>query len=125
MYKEVSFVYRNSVDKWKGIRRFAVANGLEVKYIDAMINKIKDVGDVNLSDVDGVEDSYAISINDMQSYYDSVYSEDDHPCPHCAKYMCRECPLWSGGRSCCDEWSDVKEDVIRIKRLDMLGDLNG
>ena len=117
VYKGVSFVYRTSGDKWRGIRRFAVANDLEVRYIDAMIARIKKAGDVNLSGIDDVEDSYTIVIKDMQSYYDSIYSDDDHPCPHCAKYRCRDCPMWDGERSCCDEWSDVKEDVMRIKRL--------
>jgi len=123
MYKSVAFVYHNSVEKWEGIRRFAEANNLEVKYINAMIAKIEEAGDASLYDAYGRElvdsDSYTVSIGSADDYFGVMYSTYIHPCPHCVKYSdCRECPLWDKEcRSCCKEWEDAKNEARRaLKR---------
>lgn len=124
MYKSVTYTYTSSLEKWRGIRDFAVANNLEVKYIDAMIAKILEIGDADLkdsyeSDVD-VKDSYTTTISDMRGYFGAMYSDDDLPCPHCAKYSeCVNCPLHrkdGGHDDCCDEWVAAKDEARRLMR---------
>lgn len=124
MCTSVTFEYSTSLEKWRGIREFAVANFLEVKYIDAMIAKIEEVGDVNLKDACDpdleVKDSYTHTIGDLVDYFDSVYSDDEFPCPHCAKYVeCSQCPLHrkdGGHDDCCEEWVDAKDEARRLMR---------
>lgn len=116
-YKSVVFVYHNSLEKWEGIRMFAEANHLEVKYIDAMIARIKKVGDADLKDAwsEIAKHSYVVALRSAGDLCGIIYSDDIHPCPHCYKYdYCKDCPLWDGSKSCCEEWDAVKDEVRRM-----------
>lgn len=123
MCTSVTYTYSTSLEKWRGIREFAVANFLEVKYIDAMIAKIEETGDVKLEDAyecELVNGSYTHTIYDMRDYFYAMYSDDEYPCPHCARYgECAQCPLHRKDGShddCCDEWVAAKDEARRLLR---------
>lgn len=99
--KPIKIKYKTSLEKWRGIKKFAEINGLSTKEIDAMIKRIVKVGDASL------EKSYTLEIVDDDGFFDAFYNCDEHPCPHCCKYTCITCPIDDYSRGCCEEWTSV------------------
>ena len=99
--------YSTSLEKWQSIRKFAEINGMATDNIDAMIAKIKSVGDVSIPMhirylmIDGICYSYVIT------------NGSSHPCPHCVVYKhCKDCPLFDGiDGLCCKEWVVCRDDA--------------
>ena len=103
-YITVKIEYSTSLEKWKGIRRFAELNNIETGKINTMIARIEKVGDASLDEL------IVFKINNMDEFRDSIYNSFEHPCPHCEIYFeCRRCPLGDDSLGCCREWSAVKE----------------
>jgi hypothetical protein len=105
----VKVKYSTSLEKWRGIREFAELNGFDTNKIDAMIAHIESAGDASL------EKSYTFEINNLEEFFYSIYSDDGHPCPHCYKYMCSECPMDDDTNDCCKEWGEVKSQMLDYK----------
>lgn len=105
----VKVTYTTSLEKWKSIRRFAELNRLDTSKIDAMIERIETRGDASL------KKSVTFRIDDLQDFRDSIYASFEHPCPHCSKYSCGECPLDDTSPECCKAWSKVKKQIRSLK----------
>ena len=110
--------YTTSLEKWQIIRDFAVKNYLPVDNIDDMINRIKTLGDVRLGE------TISLTIEDFDAYFEAMYHDYIHPCPHCSEYECEDCPLrgvddsplrGADDRGCCAEWSMAKNEARRIR----------
>jgi len=104
--KPIKIEYKTSLEKWRGIKKFAELNDLSSDEIDAMIKRIKKVGDASL------KRSYTLKINDFEEFFDAFYNSDEQPCPHCRSYTCNECPLDDDSFSCCAEWAAVIDEFI-------------
>ena len=111
MVKEIIPVkvkYSTSLEKWRGIREFAELNGFDTNKIDAMIAHIESAGDAEIDRI------VTFEIADLDQFCNSIYA-GDHPCPHCMKYNCMECPLDDDGKDCCKEWGEVKRQMLDYK----------
>lgn len=105
--KPYTLVYRTSLEKWEMFRRFAVMNNLPTDNINALIAKIKEVGDASSSR------GHRFLIESRSLYVGAVYNGDKNPCPHCLLYRnCHSCPLYDDdGLLCCSEWRDVSDEA--------------
>ena len=111
MAKEIISVrieYSTSLEKWKGIRKFAELNSVDTIKIDAMIARIAKVGDASL------DKPVRYEISNFEDLFDSIYNGGGHPCPHCCKYVCVKCPLDDDTDECCKEWSEVTQQIEKL-----------
>lgn len=100
----IEIEYSTSIEKWKGIRTFAETNSIPTEKIDAMINRIEKQGDASIDRL------VTFTINDYNELLCAIYNDSElHPCPHCCKYSCEDCPLDDDSHECCKEWSEVKK----------------
>ena len=105
----VEVKYSTSLEKWQGIRRFAELNDIDPSKIDVMIAHIEKVGDASLDKM------VTFEIADCDQFCYSIYNGITHPCPHCVKYLCSECPLDDGSSDCCKEWGEVKKQMLTYR----------
>lgn len=108
-YKPITVSYITSLEKWKGIRRFAELNNIETGNIDVMISHIETCGDASL------DEPARFEINDLKDLKYSIFNTNEHPCPHCVKFdSCTDCPLDNDLEVAIDPWHKVKTQFTAL-----------
>ena len=110
-FTSVEIEYSTSSEKWKGIRNCFETNDIPTDKIDAMITRIEKQGDAS------IEKLFRFTIRNHEDMFDAIFNDNEfHPCPHCYRYECQNCPLDDDTNECCKEWSEVKTQLFRLKR---------